>query len=153
MQAYLTNNAGIAFKNDTPSTLDPKDLTATITASVAGPTLVTRTFIPLIERGNRKVIVNISSTLASIGSDYGGQHSSYSISKAALNMLTYKQVKERPDLIPFLVDPGWVKTDMGGDGAILEPHDSAAGIVNVVSDANQPYAGRFVNYKGETLPW
>lgn len=69
----------------------------------------------------------MSSSLASIGIDFGGQHSSYSISKAALNMLvcksglpslvakfvtiqTYKQAKERPDLVPFLVDPGWVKT-------------------------------------------
>lgn len=83
--------------------------------------------MPLIERGNRKVIANMSSSLASIGIDYGVQHSSYSISKAALNMLvckselpslvakfvtiqTYKQAKERPDLIPLLVDPGWVKT-------------------------------------------
>lgn len=80
-----------AVKDDTPSSLDPKDLTATITANVAGPTLVTRTFIPLIERGNRKVIANMSSAMASIGLDcYGGLHSSYSISKAALNMLVCK---------------------------------------------------------------
>ena len=75
-----------AFKNDTPSTLDPKDLTVTIAANVAGPTLVTRTFMPLVERGNRKVITNISSS-ATIGIDYGGQRSSYSISKAAPNTL------------------------------------------------------------------
>lgn len=99
---YLINNVGIvstcqlvpsinrhhmkAFKNDTPSTLDPKDLTVTIAANVAGPTLVTRTFMPLVERGNRKVITNISSS-ATTGIDYGGQHSSYSISKAAPNTL------------------------------------------------------------------
>ena len=98
-----------------------------MTTNVVGPTLVTRTFMPLIERGNRKVIVNISSAVASIGANYMGQHVSYSISKAALNMLvcksepwhitaqfvfiqTNKQAKERPDLIPFVVDPGWVKT-------------------------------------------
>ncbi|KAF8438187.1 hypothetical protein L210DRAFT_2311095 [Boletus edulis BED1] len=116
---YLINNAGIAkaVNDDTPSTLDPKNLGATITANVVGPTFVTWAFMPLIERGKLQVIANISSSLASIGIDHGGQHSSYSISKAALNILTYKQAKERPDLIPFLVDPGWVKTDMDGSYA------------------------------------
>ncbi|KAF9225916.1 NAD(P)-binding protein [Gyrodon lividus] len=150
---YLINNAGIAAKNDTPATLAPKDLASTIISNVAGPALVTRAFIPFIEKGNRKVIANISSAMASIGMDYGGEHSSYSISKAALNMLTYKQAKERPDLIAFLVDPGWVKTDMGGTHATLEPHESAAGIIQVISSATASDVGRFIDYKGETVPW
>ncbi|KIJ61524.1 hypothetical protein HYDPIDRAFT_115668 [Hydnomerulius pinastri MD-312] len=150
---YLINNAGVAVRNDTPATLAPKDLTATIIANVAGPALVTRAFIPLIARSNRKVIANISTAMASIGVDYGGEHSSYSISKAALNMLTYKQSKEWPDLIPFVVDPGWVKTDMGGSNATLEPHESAAGIIQVVSSATASNAGCFIDYKGEMVPW
>lgn len=42
---------------------------------------------------------------------------------------------------------------MGGGNAILEPHESAAGIVNILLNANQSYAGCFVNYKGEIVPW
>ncbi|KAH7913085.1 hypothetical protein BJ138DRAFT_1146775 [Hygrophoropsis aurantiaca] len=150
---FLINNAGISVANDSPNTLSSKALTTTILANVVGPALVTRAFIPLIEHSNHKVIANISTALASIGIDYGGQHSSYSISKAALNMLTYKQAKERPDLIPFVIDPGWVKTDMGGKEAALEPHESAAGILNVVSGATLQDAGRFIDYKGEIVPW
>jgi len=150
---YLINNAGVAVKNDTPSTVEPKDLVATVMTNVAGPMLVSRTFTPLIDRGNRKIIINISTSLASIGMDLGLRHTSYSISKAALNMLTYKQAKERPDLIPFLVDPGWTRTEMGGDQATLEPHESAAGIINVASNANPSYAGTFVDYKGDKLSW
>jgi NAD(P)-dependent dehydrogenase (short-subunit alcohol dehydrogenase family) len=63
------------------------DLVSTVETNVGGPALVTRTFIPLLERSTRKVIVNISSTLGSIGMDLGGQHTMYSISKIALNML------------------------------------------------------------------
>ncbi|KAG9313494.1 hypothetical protein JVU11DRAFT_5820 [Chiua virens] len=150
---YLINNAGIMFKNDTASTLDPKVLIDSVTTNVVGPALVTRAFIPLIQRGHRKVIVNISTSLASISVDPGGMHSSYSISKAALNMLTYKQAKEHHDLIPFLIDPGWVKTDMGGDEATLEPHESAVGIVNVMSNAKKSNAGGFYNHEGDTVPW
>ena len=69
---------------------------------VGGPILVTRTFMPLLEQGNRKVIANISSSLGSIGIDYGVNHSSYSISKAALNMLVSK-IKSRPLLAKFAV--------------------------------------------------
>ncbi|KAH7929995.1 NAD(P)-binding protein [Leucogyrophana mollusca] len=150
---FLINNAGVSVRNDSPNTLTSKDLTTTILANVVGPALVTRAFIPLIEQSRKKVIANISTALASIGIDYGGQHSSYSISKAALNMLTYKQAKERPDLIPFVIDPGWVKTDMGGNNAALEPYESAAGILNVVASATPQDAGRFIDYKGEIVPW
>jgi NAD(P)-dependent dehydrogenase (short-subunit alcohol dehydrogenase family) len=48
---------------------------------------VMKTFIPLIEQGDRQVIANVSSALASIGTDFGREHTSYSISKYGLNML------------------------------------------------------------------
>jgi len=150
---YLFNNAGVAIKDDRPSTMNADDLTSTILANVIGPALVTRTFIPLVERSQRKVIANVSTALASIGTDYGPQHLSYSISKIALNMLTYKQVKERPDLCAVLVDPGWVKTDMGGSSATLEASESAAGMVRVVIGVTPEDTGKFIDYTGKEIPW
>jgi len=69
------------------TTLTTSDLISTMLTNVAGPALVTRTFIPLIEQSNRKVIANVSSLLASIGTDFGKECTSYSISKCGLNML------------------------------------------------------------------
>lgn len=43
--------------------------------------------MPLLEKGGRKVIVNMTSGLASIGLDFGAKNATYSISKTALNML------------------------------------------------------------------
>jgi len=150
---YLINNAGVAPQDDSTTTLDVKDLMSTMLANVAGPALVTRAFIPLIEQGDRKVIANISSAMASIGTDWGKEHTTYSISKYGLNMLTYKLAKERLDLIPFLVDPGWVKTDMGGSNARLEVHESVTGIIQVVKNVTAKDAGRFIDYTGQTVPW
>ena len=76
-----------APQDDRTTTLDTNDLISAVLANVAGPALVTRTFIPLIEQGDRKVIANVSSALASIGADWGRQHTTYSISKYGLNML------------------------------------------------------------------
>ena len=72
---------------DTAFTLEPEDLATTIMTNVMGPALVSRYLLPAIERSDRKVIVNLTSTLASIGRDCGPGSTSYSISKTALNML------------------------------------------------------------------
>ena len=52
-----------------------------------GPARVSQAFLPLVERGGKKTIVNISSTMGSIGSDLNRGQMSYCISKTALNML------------------------------------------------------------------
>jgi len=54
----------------------------------------------------------------------------YSISKAAVNMLTVHQSEQLKDrgIKVICMDPGWVKTRMGGEGAILEPHVSIGGV-------------------------
>ena len=59
----------------------------TFVTNVAGPVYVSHAFLPLLEKGGKKTIVNISTTLGSIGTDFGPGQTSYSISKAALNML------------------------------------------------------------------
>ncbi|KIJ62391.1 hypothetical protein HYDPIDRAFT_114479 [Hydnomerulius pinastri MD-312] len=150
---YVINNAAVNLAPDTAFTFSPEHLTDSIVSNVTGPALVSRYLLPAIERSNRKVIVNMTSTLASISRNCGPKSTSYSISKTALNMLTYKQARERPDFIPLLVDPGWVKTKMGGNGAILEPHVSVKGILNVVTSATLDHAGKFYNYQGKEIPW
>jgi NAD(P)-dependent dehydrogenase (short-subunit alcohol dehydrogenase family) len=62
-------------------------LSKTFSTNVAGPALIAHIFLPLIEKSNRKVIVNTSTTVSSFGKDMGLIAASYSISKAALNML------------------------------------------------------------------
>ena len=66
---------------------------------------------------------------------------------------TYKQSRERPDFIPILMDPGWVKTDMGGEGAKIEPHVSVTGILNVATKLTSADAGKFYTYLGKVNPW
>ena len=62
-------------------------LVKTFVTNVTGPAYVSHAFLPLLEKGGKKTIVNISSTLGSIGADMGPVHTSYSISKTAMNML------------------------------------------------------------------
>jgi hypothetical protein len=49
--------------------------------------------------------------------------------------------------------PGWVRTDMGGDGALLAPRDSVAGLLRVIDGLQADDSGRFLDWQGQTLPW
>lgn len=150
---YLYNNAGITPGPDEAFNFNYADLLKTFETNVAAPGLVAQVYLPLVEKSTRKVIVNVSSGLGSIGNDRGSIQASYCVSKAALNMLTYKQAKARPDIIAIAFAPGWVKTDMGGSNAILEPHQSASATIKVVTGLTPKDSGRFFNYTGDEFPW
>ncbi|OJT09959.1 hypothetical protein TRAPUB_13557 [Trametes pubescens] len=152
---YLVNNAGI-LKPDTPLTLDPEVLLETLRTNTVGPALLTQVCVPFLDKGKTKKIINITSTLGSIASAdaFGpGAVASYSMSKTALNMLTYKLKLERPDLVAITLCPGWVKTDLGGEGALLEPKESIAGIIKVATSTTAADSGKFLRYNGEVVPW
>ncbi|KAF8133392.1 hypothetical protein EV363DRAFT_1162399 [Boletus edulis] len=150
---YVLNNAAIHRGTDLAFNFKPIDLAESIVTNVTGPALISRYLLPAIEKSNRKVIMNMTSGLASIASDHGPKGASYSISKAAVNMLTYKQARERPDFIPIVMDPGWVKTDMGGNSAMLEPYDSVSGILKLLQGLTRESAGKFFGYRGNEIPW
>ncbi|KAI0325665.1 NAD-P-binding protein [Cubamyces sp. BRFM 1775] len=151
---YLINNAAIAIL-DTAFTLDPEELLRGMRTNVAGPALVAQICLPFLNKSVRKVILNISSTGGSIATaeSVGARLASYSMSKAALNMLTVKQKAERPDIITITLCPGWVKTDMGGKEAKLEPEESVSGILKVITSATQEDSGKYLRYNGEVIPW
>lgn len=62
-------------------------LIETFRTNVAGPALVSHAFLSLLENGQKKVLVNISTTAGTFGKDLGPIVASYSVTKAALNML------------------------------------------------------------------
>jgi len=51
------------------------------------------------------------------------------------------------------MDPGWVKTRMGGSGAILEKEESIGGMLKTIHKVGEKESGRFYTYTGEEVPW
>ncbi|KZV63991.1 NAD-P-binding protein [Peniophora sp. CONT] len=147
---YLVNNAGIAEKNENAFKFDHASALHVLQVNVLGPALVSQTYLPFLEvPGRRGVIMNISSSLGafSVGK-ISGLAPSYSMSKAALNMLGAKQAVEKPNLIPFTVCPGWVQTDMGGAEAAIKPEDSAAALVKLAKSVTKEHVGKFLQRDG-----
>lgn len=53
----------------------------------------------------------------------------------------------------FLMDPGWVQTELGGDGAPLTVDQSAPGVVDTMQQHVGQRGLRFLDHRGDTVPW
>jgi NAD(P)-dependent dehydrogenase (short-subunit alcohol dehydrogenase family) len=154
----LINNAAInpgdAIKQPY-GLLDSRLLFKVIEVNAAAPLLVAQRFHDLLRASAAPRIVNISSGAGSLASIRGSGPFIYSTSKAALNMLTRILAFNVRDegIIVVALDPGWVRTDMGGAQADLAPEESVAGILRVVDGLTLQGTGRFLRYDGGEVPW
>ncbi|KAF2733321.1 NAD(P)-binding protein [Polyplosphaeria fusca] len=153
---YLFNVAGInATSSDTSLSIDPESLQNHMNINVLGPAKIVETLRQYLARG--AIVMNMTSGLASmtVAKDMP-KCCTYSISKAAQNMLTLHQVrdlKRSHNATVICMDPGWVKTRMGGKGAMVEPHVSIEGMLHVISGLKKEDSGKFFRFDGSQVPW
>ena len=147
----LINNAGIWSGVDENPTIDMGLLRKTLEVNLFGTIEFTERIIPIMNQGGH--IVNVSSRMGSLEyCEKGGINwPDYKISKAALNMVT-KILAGRlaGNITVSSVHPGWVKTDMGGSDADIEPEEAAEDIFKLA--VSKPKSGQFW-FKGEKFPW
>lgn len=158
----LFNNAGIDARalgadDAARGALDitPDQFLGVINVNVVGPLRLVQLLADNV-RAARGKVANISSQVGSFEvAKRIGRDAAYSTSKAALNMLSVKQAQALRDdgVIVVAFHPGWVRTDMGGKGADIEPADAAAGVARVVEAATLDDAGGFFRWDGSIHPW
>jgi NAD(P)-dependent dehydrogenase (short-subunit alcohol dehydrogenase family) len=61
-------------------------------------------------------------------------------------------VRER-GIIAAAVCPGHVRTELGGQGATLDPPQSIAGLRKVIARLTLADSGSFTRYNGERIAW
>jgi NAD(P)-dependent dehydrogenase (short-subunit alcohol dehydrogenase family) len=152
---FLFNVAGInATSADTSLTLDPKSLSDHMQTNVLGPAKIVESLRKYLARG--ATVLNMSSGLGSltVATDVT-KCCTYSMSKAALNMLTLHQAKDLKanGVKVICMDPGWVKTRMGGKGAMIEAKVSVESMLEVVNGLKEADSGKFYRYDGAPVPW
>jgi NAD(P)-dependent dehydrogenase (short-subunit alcohol dehydrogenase family) len=159
----LINNAGVMLDDSDkkPSEQSMDVWRKTFDTNVFGLIATTRAFLPLLRKSEAGRIVNLSSILGSIayhstpGSPvYGSRTAAYNVSKATVNAFTVQLAYELKDstIKVNAVHPGWVKTEMGGEGATMELEDGAKTSVALATIGNDGPNGGYV-HMGETLPW
>ena len=150
----LVNNAGLLLDEDGDVLeVDLQHFRDCMETNVYGPLCLTQAFMPgMISRGHGRV-VNVSSEAGQISSmtDYAPP---YSLSKAALNALTrlLASAGRGRNVLVNAVDPGWVRTDMGGRAA---PRSLAQGADTIIWCATLPRggpSGRFFHDRKE-IDW
>ena len=151
----LINNAGIAGTEDSFDTVAPETLLTTFHINTLEPTLIAQALIDSLEIGFSKIIVNISSYYGSIQNYNETDYTAYQISKSALNSATKNMANslKSKNIIVISIDPGWVKTDMGGLHADITPQQSVSGIRSVIERLALNDSGKFFRYDGSFLPW
>ena len=157
----LINNAGVyphAGSGDAHQRLGQlthDDAIETMQVNAIGPLLVAQALLPLLRAGIKGRILSMSSGQGSLTWKATGDPYHYSASKAALNMYMRSLAAEigHQGLISVLVDPGWMRTGMGGDTATQEPTDSARGIIRLAEQLHAEENGSFVTWQGQPVPW
>ena len=151
----LYNNAGIGPKDSPLGSVREEDLVTVFRINAAAPLMVAQAFLPLLRKGKRPVIANITSQMGSIDDNRSGGEYAYRASKAALNMINKSLSVDLAGtgIIPVVIHPGWVKTDMGGRAAPLSVTKSVTGIISVVEDLTDKDSGRFLAWNWKEIPW
>ncbi len=150
----LINNAGISGP-DHQSALDMdfEGLAETLAVNSIAPLRIANAFLPNVKAAKGKIIT-LSSQMGQMQSA-SSDSLAYRVSKAAVNKLMRGLATElKPQGVPvMIVHPGWVKTDMGGDGAQLTPEESAEGMLKLIDKLDIGSTGKFLAWNGKELAW
>ncbi|MEQ1783430.1 MAG: SDR family oxidoreductase [Hyphomonadaceae bacterium] len=150
----LINNAGIGGpERQTATDMDFDGLIETLNVNTIAPLRVATAFLPNVKAAKGKIIT-LSSQMGQVQSA-STDSLAYRVSKAAVNKLMRGLAAElKPQGIPVLiVHPGWVKTDMGGEGAQLTSEQSASQLQKIIDRLDIASTGKFLAWNGKELAW
>ncbi|MFE3955691.1 SDR family NAD(P)-dependent oxidoreductase [Nocardia sp. NPDC059091] len=158
----LVNNAGIDIEGN--GAVDLAEVTADMMrtvfdTNVFGVVRVVHAFLPLLRQSTAPVIVNVSSSLASMArgttpgtQTYAYPGLSYPASKTALNRITVQYAKAFPDIRINAVEPGYTATDLNEHAGRQTVEEGAEIIVRMARIPQNGPTGGYFEASG-TLPW
>jgi NAD(P)-dependent dehydrogenase (short-subunit alcohol dehydrogenase family) len=155
----LINNAGITGAHRPVEETTADDVRFVYETNVFGIVRVTHAFLPLLERSEHPVIVNVSSGMGSLAvtSDPSRLESTliglgYSSSKSAVNMITTQYAKAFPNIKVNAVDPGYTATDLNANRGTQSVEQGTDAIVAMAKLDGSGPTGTFVDRTG-VVPW
>jgi NAD(P)-dependent dehydrogenase (short-subunit alcohol dehydrogenase family) len=152
----LILNAGVMGKRSvTMGELDADDFLNVLNVNVVAPAMCLQAFRSHLAQSEHAVAVGIGSFLGSIGSNSDGGLYSYRSSKAGIHAVMRSASIDLRDqgVTAIAMHPGWVKTDMGGEDAMITTEESVTGMMRVIQALTPADSGKLLTYAGEELPW
>lgn len=150
----LINNAGVYPHSDL-NHADPEQWLHAFKVNSMSPFKMATAFTPHIAASRLKKLVTLSSKMGSLDDNTSGGSYIYRTSKVAANMVMKSLAI---DLKPYGISvaalhPGWVQTEMGGPGALIDTRASVSGLRNVIEHLNLDNSGQFITYDGKVINW
>ncbi|MEN8248599.1 MAG: SDR family oxidoreductase [Bacteroidota bacterium] len=148
----LINNAAI-YKNSSGALLaDIRKVKKTMKTNFYGPWRLIQILLPLLKQSKEGRIINISSSMGALTNMTGG-YAGYRMSKSSLNSLTILLANElaHTSIKVNSVDPGWVRTEMGGANAERSEEEGADSVVWLAVEPEIPN-GKFILDR-KVIPW
>ena len=128
----LVNNAGIS----SVANVNGPEALKVFDTNAIGLIRVTQAALPLLEKSDNPVVVNVSSALGSFWAvtnperrQYHFPSIIYGSSKAAVSMLTVQYAKALPDIKFNAVEPGFTATDLTPFSAAGQPVELGAEVI------------------------
>jgi NAD(P)-dependent dehydrogenase (short-subunit alcohol dehydrogenase family) len=152
----LLNNAGVGGpRGQTLGDIDYDAWDKVLDVNTLGPLRVAEAFVEHVARSQRKLIVTLTSGMGSIADNTSGGAFAYRSSKAAVNMVMRSLAV---DLAPLgitclVINPGWVRTDMGGPHGTQSPAENIAKLRCLIDGLEPAHSGKFINHDGREFAW
>ncbi|WP_263406608.1 SDR family NAD(P)-dependent oxidoreductase [Candidatus Dactylopiibacterium carminicum] len=122
--------------------------------NVLGPMQLIDAFaLSVVDNGG--VIAVLSSRMGSIQETTSADSLTYRTSKAAVNMVVKMAAMEHGlrGVTVVALHPGWVRTDMGGESALVGVSESVDGLRQVIGGLGADSNGGFFDHLGRSLHW
>ncbi|WEO77212.1 SDR family NAD(P)-dependent oxidoreductase [Cryobacterium sp. SO2] len=155
----LVNNAGILGPLGPLAEMTAADVAVGLETNVLGVARMTRAFAPLLALAENPRIVNVSSGVGSFarneesGTDEASVPPSiYSVTKAALTMLTYQYARALPGMRVNAADPGYTGTAFNNFSGHQSVEEGTDAIVRLATLAADGPTGTFQSRHG-IVPW
>lgn len=152
----LINNAGRLTRGGGPKDgFDFDEIQGDFEVNAKGTLRVVEALVDEVEREGGGKIVNITSKMGSIADNGSGGSYAYRMSKAALNMATRSLAVdlEEDGIVAFVIHPGWVRTRMGGDNALISTEESVTNMLERIEEAGPEQSGEFLEWDGGYVGW
>ena len=150
----LIANAGTMEPSEAATAEDARAWAEMLIVNSIAPYLLARSCLDRVAAAKGKAIA-ITSGMGSIADNSSGGYVPYRTSKAALNMAWRSLALDTRSqgIVCAVLNPGWVKTRMGGPGARTTPHDAVANMRRTIDQLGPDQSGGFFNYDGRPYPW
>jgi NAD(P)-dependent dehydrogenase (short-subunit alcohol dehydrogenase family) len=150
----LIANAGTMKPEEASSAEDGRAWAEMLIVNSIAPYLLARSCLDRVAETKGKLIA-ITSGMGSISDNGSGGYVPYRTSKAALNMAWRSLAIDTRSLgvVAAVLNPGWVKTRMGGPSAPTSPQDSVASMRRTIETLGPEQSGGFFDHDGRPYPW